>query len=522
MPLVQLRRRNTTPWEARLRYAGVHLQQDRDLRRQSGERRSWYMLRLKLPGGRISSEQFLTLERLAQRYAHDGSLRFTAGQNVQLHGVARADLAELVAAIDAAGLRLGCDPNGQEYNIAAPFRPLSDPRHRRVAELAEQLYTAFYPSAGSTLPAAIVAEYLRDRPELDLPAHPPRKFTIGLGLPEDNSADVYAQDLGLVLDTDAAGDCQAQVYAGGGLTLSRGRADTFASLAVPVGQVPLAAVPALVQAAAALAREELDLGDRHHARLKYLLAQRGVAWFAAELGRRAGVTLAPVAGRGSVAAGSAPGREQADGQCFQKVALPAGRLRRETPLRAGLVAAAQELAPSFIACPDQRLILAGLDAAGVDRAAALCGTAGPETVQAMSCVGPPTCRLAVTESERVLPRLEGPLRELLRELGRPEAQLGLRIAGCPIGCIRPYAAEIGLVGVRRDRYDLYLGGAERRLGDLYREALPLAEVLPTVEPLLREWAAHSAPDEGFASYYARKLHRQPRASRIQGGKTSAA
>lgn len=187
------------------------------------------------------------------------------------------------------GLALGSSLNGQEYNVAAPVVPFADHRHAAPTILAVRLCSALYPRAWSRLGSAMLGAIA---PQAPVPAHAPRKFTIGIALPEDNSAYVYAQDLGFVLDQDAAGEWSALVLAGGGLTLTPGVAGTFASLAVPIGRVPLTAVPRVVEAAAAIAREQLDLADRHHARLKYLVARLGVRRFAEELESRAGVALA--------------------------------------------------------------------------------------------------------------------------------------------------------------------------------------------------------------------------------------
>jgi sulfite reductase (ferredoxin) len=94
----------------------------------------------------------------------------------------------------------------------------------------------------------------------------------------------------------------------------------------------------------------------------------------------------------------------------------------------------------------------------------------------------------VTEAERVLPdvleRLEGLLQRL--EIRKPVL---VRMTGCPNGCARPYMAEIGLVGSGPDLYQLWLGGTPNlsRLAEPYLEKMPLAELEPTLEPLLRAW-----------------------------------
>ena len=89
------------------KFHGIYQQDDRDVR---GERREarleplyQFMLRVRVPGGRISREQWQALDRLAEEYGN-GTLRLTSRQAVQYHGVSRESLRELVRGIDAVGM----------------------------------------------------------------------------------------------------------------------------------------------------------------------------------------------------------------------------------------------------------------------------------------------------------------------------------------------------------------------------------------------------------------------------------
>lgn len=502
-----------------LRYGGIHTQQDRDRRRLKGEKCDWYMLRIKLKRGRMRAADFLALDRLSRRYSHDGSLRFTAGQNAQLHGLELDSLRDAVSDIRTAGLALGCHPNGQEYNLASPLIPLQDARHRYVAALGQYLCDSLYPRANAGLADAVLPSLLGGDVQLALPAHPPRKFTLGLALPEDNSADVYAQDLGFILDQRQSGRWVAQVLAGGGLTLTRGKASTFAALATPLGEIDADDIPRLIDATAALVRQRGELEDRFHGRLKYLLAEHGAEWLKARLYEYSGLHLRPMTGLPKLSAMLGPAiGEQGNGLYYRIVDLPAGRLHLNDPLRQALVEIAQQLSPTFIATADQRLILANLSRADLECLDSWLPSPSEDALQAMSCVGPSTCNLAVTESERVLAQIERPLRQRLAELGRDKSAVALRVAGCPIGCIRPYAADIGIIGVRRDRYDIYLGGepAGARLGQRYAENVSIDEIIPQLDPILEEWAAQANEDQSLGNYFAAHHHQLPKAIRLDG------
>ena len=86
-------------------------------------------------------------------------------------------------------------------------------------------------------------------------------------------------------------------------------------------------------------------------------------------------------------------------------------------------------------------------------------TTGASALQrnSMACVALPTCELAFAESERYLPDLVTALEERLAAHGLAEAEIVIRMTGCPNDCSRPYIAEIGLVGKSPGRYNLYLG-----------------------------------------------------------------
>src|SRR6202007_62165 len=87
-----------------LKFHGVYQGYDRDSateRKQRGEDKLWqFMVRVRIPGGRLTAEQYLALDALADRYAN-GSLRITTRQSIQFHGVVKAGLKSTIAEIDA-------------------------------------------------------------------------------------------------------------------------------------------------------------------------------------------------------------------------------------------------------------------------------------------------------------------------------------------------------------------------------------------------------------------------------------
>ena len=123
----------------------------------------------------------------------------------------------------------------------------------------------------------------------------------------------------------------------------------------------------------------------------------------------------------------------------------------------------------------------------------------------MACPALPTCGLAVAESERALPSVLTELEDELERLGVDDVPLTVRMTGCPNGCARPYTADIAFVGRTLDKYQIYVGGrlAGDRMADLYLTEVPTEELVTSLRPLLKRWAAERTADEGLGDFYQR-------------------
>ena len=120
----------------------------------------------------------------------------------------------------------------------------------------------------------------------------------------------------------------------------------------------------------------------------------------------------------------------------------------------------------------------------------------------MACPALPTCGLAITESERLLPSLIDVLEKKVSELGLDNQRIMLRMTGCPNGCARPYNAEIAFVGRSVGTYNIYVGGnlTGDRLNFLYAEKVLEKELTPMVSALLTLYKSKRSPDEGFGNF----------------------
>ncbi|MEB3173267.1 MAG: sulfite reductase, ferredoxin dependent [Cyanobacteriota bacterium] len=504
-----------------LKFHGSYQQDNRD-NRQKGQDKDWQMmLRLRNPGGRVPAALFLALDDLAERYGN-GTLRATTRQAFQMHGVRKENLKEVIGTIvrSLGSTLAACGDINR--NVMAPAAPFETGAYPAARDLAESIADLLSPQAaeGSYLdlwvdgdlryrikPAAAVKKVKARQSEGAVasgdPAEPlygstymPRKFKVAVTVPGDNAVDLLTQDIGLVQFADPNGRPQGcNVYVGGGMGRTHNKEETFARTADALGFVAQEHVLDLVQAIVALQRDHGDRAQRRHARMKYLIHERGIGWFRQELAR---YFCHPIMGLRRE-----PPRKLADYLGWHRVA--AGRWFVGLPLLCGRLAGTQKSGLRRLVetyqlelrlTPNQDILLCNIatsQRAEVQQALTAIGFATPDAPpllarHAIACPALPLCGLAVTEAERIFPEVLERLDAQLQRLGISKSVL-VRMTGCPNGCARPYMAEIGLVGSGVDQYQLWLGGTPglNNLAEPYLERMPLAELESTLEPLLMAW-----------------------------------
>ncbi|HXS72668.1 MAG TPA: assimilatory sulfite reductase (NADPH) hemoprotein subunit [Rhodanobacteraceae bacterium] len=509
-----------------LKFHGGYQQDDRDLREERRlaklEPAYTFMIRLRAPGGVLTPAQWLALDAIARTYAERG-LRITTRQTLQLHGVIKRELKATLQAIDAALLDTIAACGDVNRNVVVAVNPRQSFLHAQVyaqaAALSENLLPRTHAYHEIWLDKERVAGSEND--PLYGQAYLPRKFKIGFAIPPRNDIDVFAQDLGFVAIVEERRLRGYDVCAGGGMGMTHGDPKTYPRVAEVIGFVEPRQVQALARAVIETQRDFGDRGERKHARLKYTLADRGIAWFKSELERRAGFALQAARGFEFIERGDAFGwSESEDGHMQLCLRIPAGRVRDDG--RAAYQTGLRELASLLQACapeaqfrltPNQNVMVAGvppslraeIDAILAKHRLDLHGRTTPLHLNALACVALPTCGLAMAEAERYLPRLLDALHALLEKHGLREAPFDLRISGCPNGCSRPYLAEIALIGKAPGRYNLMLGGDHRgqRMNALYRENIAESDILAALDPLLARYAGEREPDERFGDFLQR-------------------
>lgn len=518
-----------------LKHHGMYQQDDRDLRGRKGPDgkrlgKAWsLMVRVKIPGGRLTCDQFLAQLDLCDELG-DTTMRITDRQDIQLHGVLKRNVKQAVRRINEVQLTtLGacgdvernvmCCPaplhqDGIREEMHATARRLSDhllPRTRAYHEVwLTDPDTGEKELAGGGLEGHEIeplygANYL------------PRKFKTAFALPEDNCTDVYTNDLGLLAIVEDGRIAGYNVLTGGGQGVTPSDKKTFPALAYPLAFVTPEEV---LDAATAVIKVQRDFGnreDRKRARLKYLIADWGMERFRAKVEEYYGRPMTdPRPVRVHDSDDHMGWHEQGDGRVFYGLNVENGRVldRDGFALKSALREVCRKYRPGIRLTAHQSILFTDLkpeDRAGLEQVLRRHGVRLSEEISlarrwSMACVALPTCPLAVTESERVLPGLMDRIDAELARLGLAEERLTIRMTGCPNGCARPYNADVGLVGKTKDKYTIYLGG--RLLGDrlafIYQEIVPLDGVVAALVPVFACFKLERQDGETLGDFCHRK------------------
>ncbi|WP_310483600.1 sulfite reductase, ferredoxin dependent [Chamaesiphon sp. VAR_48_metabat_403] len=521
-----------------LKFHGSYQQDNRDNRVKGAEKDYQMMLRTRNPGGFIPPQLYLALDRLASDYGNE-TIRATTRQGFQMHGILKKNLKPAIDAIvHNLGSTLGAcgDLNRNVMAPPAPFK--NKPEYRYALTYADRIADLLTPHTGAYYdiwldgekvitgePVAEVKVALKadvDRALFAEGEEPiygtqylPRKFKIAITVPGDNSIDIFSQDLGLVVITNAKGQLLGfNVYAGGGLGRTHNKEETFARIADPIGYVTKANIYDLVKAIVSTQRDYGDRTNRRHARMKYLIHDWGVAKFKAKVEEYYGKKIQPLKQLPAFKYIDFLGwHEQGDGKVFLGISVVNGRIKDDGDfkLRTALKEIVQTYQIPMRVTPHQNVLIYDIepaDRAAIDKILTDNGVEPDPTKidtlvrYSMACPALPTCGLAVTESERVAPSVNERFRVLLDKLGLPEEQFVIRMTGCPNGCARPYMAEVGFVGSFPESYQVWLAGcpAQTRLAQVYTDRMHINDLEAFFTPMFEYFKRDRKPGEGFGDF----------------------
>jgi len=503
-----------------LKFHGSYQQDDRDLRaprKAAGLEKAYsFMLRSRIPGGRMTPAQYLVHDQVAGAYGN-GTIRLTTRQSIQLHGVIKKDLKATIASINHSLLSTLSACGDVNRNVMACPAPHAGSCNYRIQEIAHAIAMHLAPRSGAYHEIWLDGEkVVTSEPEHEPiygRTYLPRKFKIGIAYPGDNCIDIFTQDIGLVAEVKGTQLIGFTVLIGGGMGMTHNKPDTYPRAATPLCFVEPNDALALCETIVTVQRDYGDRKNRKHARMKYLVEEQGVAWFREQVESRLGRTLAdPPAVHFDDVYDHVGWSLQPDGKWFLGLFVENGRIKDapEFQLRTALRTIVSEFQTGVRITAQQNLLLT--DIADADRAKveALLNEHGvvtnPDEIglyrYAMACPAMPTCGLAVAESERALPAVVAEIERELVSLGLGDAKISIRMTGCPNGCARPYMGDIGFVGRSADLYDLFIGGdwENTRLNKLFQSSVKTGSLVATLRPLFALWKAERATAETFGDY----------------------
>ena len=510
-----------------LKHHGAYQQDNRDDRKAGGKVYS-FMVRTAIPGGKLTSAQLLAELDLCDEVGNT-TLRITTRQGLQLHGVLKSNLRRTIGRINETQLTTLAACGDVKRNVmCSPCPYKGDPVYDQMQALADKLAVHFRPHTPAYHELWLTDEATGEKQRLSGapsdqiepiygPTYLPRKFKMGIGLPGDNSADVYSHDLGLLAvceDWDIVG---YNLLVGGGFGVTPSAKKTFPALARPMCFVTATQA---VDVATAIVKVQRDFGnrsDRKVARLKYLIHQWGLDRFKQKVEDYYGAELPPPRPLHVRDYNDGMGwNAQGDGRWFYGLNIENGRIKDEGSyqLKTALREICTQLQPPLRLTPHQSIIFCDLEPSDRPRLEKILRRHGVPLSEefsnarrwAIACPALPTCGLAVTESERALPGMISQLEAELDRLGLAEEVFTTRMTGCPNGCTRPYNSDIGLVGKTKGKYTIFLGG--RRLGDrlnfIYQDLVPEDEVVPTLVAVFRYFKDTREEGETFGDFCYRR------------------
>jgi len=509
-----------------LKFHGIYQQDDRDIRqelkKEGKDKKYIFMVRTKNPGGgELSPEQWEVLNKITDLYGN-GTLRITTREDIQFHGVGKEELegtirllnSELISTYGACG-------DGNRNTVACPVSNIrkgflfdgqkwAQLISKHLSFKSKAYYEIWLDGEPMTKEEDFREPQSNDETEtLYGKTYLPRKFKIGIGLPDDNCVDVHTHDIGLIplLNGGLKG---FNVLVGGGMGSTHRKVKTFPRLADPLARVSPENLIDVVTRIVEIQRDHGDRSDRNHARMKYVVEEWGVERFKEELERRLGYRLLPPEPIELRYTESHLGWHEQDtsGHWYVGIFVENGRLKdtEQSQIKTGLREIVRRFRQGVRLTPSQDIVLANIPEEKIKDIESALIDYGIKTEKeittlrknSIACPALPTCGLALAEAERFLPYLI----DELEERGYGDEEIKIRMSGCPNACSRPPVAEVGIMGVSPKKYNLYVGGSFEgtRLNRLYEELIDAGELADRIAELIDIFHLNKRPGERFGDF----------------------
>lgn len=509
--------------EQLLKFHGTYQQDDRDLRKQlkaeKKEKAFSFMIRVRVPGGVATPQQWIEMDRLTEKFGGNGVIKLTTRQAFQVHGILKGDLKQTIKEVNDVAMDTIAACGDVNRNVMVNPNPKLSKIHGEVLKHAQAVSDHLTPSTGAYHEIWLDGEKVQTSEAEVEPIYGktylPRKFKIAFAIPPGNDVDVNANCLSFVAIVENGELLGYNVLAGGGMGMHHGQAATFPRLADVIGFTTPDRVVAVAENVVKVQRDYGDRTNRKHARLKYTIHDRGAEWFRSELEKYQGFDLEEPRPFEFETNGDAYGWVQDEAGAWHcGLYVESGRVMDK--VREGLLEIAKVHEGDFRLTGNQNVMISNISEAKKPQIEALLAQYELDSwdrlsglrLNALACVALPTCGLSLAEAQRFLPSVIEELETTLESSGLRHDAITMRMTGCPNGCARPYLAEVAMVGKAPNKYNVFLGGgfAGNRLNRLWKEMVPGDELAATLAPLFEEYAKERNEGEKFGDFVIRKGH----------------
>ena len=533
------------------KFHGIYMQDDRDIRderkAQGKEPAYAFMVRLRLPGGSATPQQYIKLDDLADERGN-GTLKLTTRATFQLHGIVKHNLKPAIRGMNSALLDTLAACGDVNRNVMVSAIPHNAKVHSQISEVGALISDHLLPQTTAYHEIWLEGEDEGDKPgdsaawekrekgpkkkktlvsgnalvdvePLYGATYLPRKFKVVITVPPYNDVDVYAHDIGLIAILEGNEVVGFNVLAGGGMGSTHNNKKTYPRTGSMLGYVSKEEVHIACEKIMLVQRDNGDRTNRKHARLKYTIDDMGVDVFRGKVEELLGHKFEearPFEIKLNI--DYFGWTKDETGLNHFTAFIENGRIEDtpDHPQKTGLRKIAEYLSDGksgeFRLTGNQHMLLSKIEDQDLETVKSLLAKYKLDNtdfsglrLSSAACVAFPTCGLAMAESERYLPELISKLEEALEEYGLRHDSVVMRMTGCPNGCARPWVAEVALVGKAYGAYNLMLGGGHhgQRLNKIYRYSIKEDEILDILKPLFKKWSLERNENEPFGDFCIR-------------------
>ncbi|GMM46888.1 sulfite reductase (NADPH) subunit beta [Pichia kluyveri] len=523
------------------KFHGIYMQDDRDIReerkKEGLEPAYSFMVRVRLPGGVSTPEQWLKIDELADTNGNK-DFKITTRATYQLHGIIKKDLKNTIRDINTTAMDTLGACGDVNRNVMISALPTNRHLHSQMDHSSKLISARLLPSTtayheiwltdldevsrgieGKPAKIKIGGDALIDSEPIYSPVYLPRKFKVVIAMPPYNDVDCWAHDVGLISIVENNNIIGYNVLVGGGMGTTHNNVKTYPRTGSLFGFVKYDQVAEVCEKIMIVQRDNGDRKNRKHARLKYTIDDMGVETYKEKVEELLGYKFEeakPFKIESNIDYFGWTKDETGLNHytCF----IENGRIEdvQGKPQKSGLKKIAHYFkdnkAGVFRLTGNQHILLSDIPDEHLDNIKKMLHEYNLDNLDhsslrlsSGSCVAFPTCGLAMAEAERYLPVLINKLEDELEKLGLKNDSIVMRMTGCPNGCARPWVAEIALVGKSYGFYNLMLGGSYigNRVNKIYKSNVNEEEILKILIPMFARWANERLDGEHFGDFVIR-------------------